>query len=245
MLEAFAGNLAFTYGTLALRAGRRWLRSDRFSLADGGVPFAFVMNMVVPLGPLPARDITEAAEAFYGGRGYQVWSLWPVDGASDAGLETLASNPVMVRPAGAHRPEPTDLEVREARDGAGIAMFERTVKAAFGFSEVVQQLPPGAVFAPGAAGDPDLRLWVGLAGGEPVATACSAVSDGYIGVYAVGTVPSARRRGYGEVMTAAALGARVDLPATLQASAMGLPVYQRMDFTEVATVERWRRPASV
>lgn len=242
MLEALAGNLSFAYGMLAQRAGRRWLTTDRLSLADGGLPFAFVMNMVVPLRPLPAREITEAAEAFYDGRGYQVWSLWPVDGATDAGLEALASNPVMVRPAGVPRPLSTTLEVLEARDGTGIAMFERTVKAAFGFSEVIQQLPPGAVIAPSAAGDPDLRFWVGLAAGEPVATAWSVVSDGYVGVYAVGTVPAARRRGYGEVMTAAALGARADLPALLQASAMGQPIYQRMGFTEVATVERWRRP---
>lgn len=131
MLEAFAGNLAFTYGTLARRAGRRWRRSDRLSLADGGVPFAFVMNMVVPLGPLPAGQITEAAEAFYGGRGYHVWSMWPIDGANGAGLEPLATNPVMIRPVGAHQPPPTDLQVVEARDAAGMAMFERTVKAAF------------------------------------------------------------------------------------------------------------------
>lgn len=77
--------------------------------------------------------------------------------------------------------------------------------------------------------------------GRPVATACGAASDGYVGVYAVATVPDARRRGYGEVMTAAALRARSDLPAMLQASPMGLPVYLRMSFTEIASVERWRR----
>ncbi|GAC1486700.1 MAG: hypothetical protein NVS1B1_02000 [Candidatus Limnocylindrales bacterium] len=243
MHEAAAGNLAFTYGTIAKRAGRRWLLSDGLSLADGGVPFAFVMNMVVPLRPMPGREIVDRAEAFYEGRGFQVWSLWPVDGAPEAGLETLATNPVMVRTATPHRTPATDLVVTEVTDDAGMAAFERTVKSAFAFSELVQLLPSGAVFAPRTWGDPDLRFWVGTLDGRPVATACGAVSDGHVGVYAVGTVPDARRRGYGQVMTAAACGARTDLPAMLQASPMGLPVYRRMGFTEVGSVERWRRPA--
>jgi GNAT superfamily N-acetyltransferase len=201
------------------------------------------MNMVVPLRPIAARDIVDRAEEFYGARGYQVWSLWPVDGAAGAGLETMAPNPVMVRPATAYQAPRTDLEVVEVGDAAGMTTFERMVKAAFAFNERVQALPPGAIFAPGAPGHPDVRFWIGGVDGTPVATAWSSVSDGYVGVYGVGTMPSARRRGYGEVMTAAALGARADIPAMLQASAMGLSLYQRMGFTEVASVERWRRPA--
>lgn len=243
MLDALARNLAFTYGLLAQRAGRRWITADGLSLADGGLPFAFVMNMVVPLRPVDARDIVDRADLFYGGRGYQVWSLWPVDNAAGAGLETMAPSPVMVRAPAAYRSPTTDLEVVEVKDAAGMTAFERVVKVAFEFSERVQALPPGAIIAPESPGHPDVRFWLGSVDGTAVATAWSSASDGYIGVYGVGTVATARRRGYGELMTLAALGARPDIPATLQASAMGLLIYRRMGFSEVASVERWRRPA--
>jgi predicted acetyltransferase len=66
-------------------------------------------------------------------------------------------------------------------------------------------------------------------------------SHGVAGIYWVGTVPDARRRGLAEIATRAAgnagfeRGMRV---AALQASAMGYPVYLRMGYETVAST-RW------
>jgi len=54
-----------------------------------------------------------------------------------------------------------------------------------------------------------------------------------IGVYAISTVPAARRHGYGEAMTARVvadgIAAGCDV-AALQASAVGRPIYERLGF---------------
>jgi GNAT superfamily N-acetyltransferase len=61
------------------------------------------------------------------------------------------------------------------------------------------------------------------------------------GIYAMATAPAARGRGYGEAITWAATLCRSDLPATLQASDMGLPVYTRMGYRTVAEFTVWDR----
>jgi hypothetical protein len=71
------------------------------------------------------------------------------------------------------------------------------------------------------------------------------VGAGFVGIYGVATPPDARGRGYGEAMTWAATLCRPDLPATLQASPMGRPVYDRMGYRTVAEFLVWeldRRP---
>jgi len=68
------------------------------------------------------------------------------------------------------------------------------------------------------------------------------VSDGFVGVYAVATTPSARGRGYGEALTWAAVASEPNLPATLQASEMGRPIYERMGFRTMASFTVWTKP---
>jgi ribosomal protein S18 acetylase RimI-like enzyme len=81
--------------------------------------------------------------------------------------------------------------------------------------------------------DSPLRLFVGYAGGEPVAAAEPFLSDGVGGVYSVATLGSHRRRGIGTAMTALAvregfeLGGRL---AVLQASPNGRSLYERLGF---------------
>jgi len=69
--------------------------------------------------------------------------------------------------------------------------------------------------------------------GAPVATATVLLAGGIAGIYDVSTVPDARRRGIGTVMTVAALQAaraRGYEIAFLQPSAMGRSVYERLRF---------------
>jgi GNAT superfamily N-acetyltransferase len=80
--------------------------------------------------------------------------------------------------------------------------------------------------------------WVAYSNGLPVAAAATTVSAGVIGVYAVGTLPVNRRRGFGEaVMRHALAQARreSDLERTvLQSSEAGFALYQRMGYQTVA-----------
>jgi predicted GNAT family acetyltransferase len=80
----------------------------------------------------------------------------------------------------------------------------------------------------------------------PVATAMRFSSHRIAGVFNVSTIPEYRRRGIGEAMTwrAAVDGlAEGCIASALQASEMGLPIYQRMGYRQVLTYQVWL-PAS-
>lgn len=71
---------------------------------------------------------------------------------------------------------------------------------------------------------------------EPVAVSSLVMTNGLAGVYAVATLPNARKRGIGTAMTLHAMaegmqrGARL---ATLQATTMGRPIYEKIGFRKV------------
>ena len=94
--------------------------------------------------------------------------------------------------------------------------------------------------------DPGVILAVAFLEGVPVAGAMAMDGAGLIGIYAVGTVESARRRGIGRAVTWAAIqaGARRwghDV-AILQSSAMGVPVYEAMGFRATHRYLELKRP---
>jgi GNAT superfamily N-acetyltransferase len=104
----------------------------------------------------------------------------------------------------------------------------------------------GAVIPRGFLVDPLIRAVVGLVDGVPVTHAFATATDGAIGLYAVGTVEDARRRGYGAAITWAAIRAGReawgDRPVILQSSELGLPVYRRMGFREICRYAIWFPP---
>jgi GNAT superfamily N-acetyltransferase len=102
------------------------------------------------------------------------------------------------------------------------------------------------LFSPSFAVDPDVRLFVGLLDGQAVGTSVAVRSGDVSGVYAVGTSPTARRRGVGTATTWAAVAAGRDWGCdtiVLQASEMGYPIYQAMGFRTVITYAQFARLA--
>jgi GNAT superfamily N-acetyltransferase len=78
-----------------------------------------------------------------------------------------------------------------------------------------------------------MHYFLGRLDGAPVATASLLLAGGIAGIYDVSTVPAARRRGIGAVMTVAALQEARALGfeiAFLQPSEMGEALYRRLGF---------------
>jgi GNAT superfamily N-acetyltransferase len=100
-------------------------------------------------------------------------------------------------------------------------------------AELAQRL-----ISPSFAADSDVRLFVGRLDGRPVGTSIAIRSRETSGVYNVGTLPSARRRGVGTALTWAAVEAGRAWgydTIVLQSSVMGLPMYSAMGFRTVAS----------
>ena len=78
--------------------------------------------------------------------------------------------------------------------------------------------------------------YIGFLAGTPVATSAMVLDSGVAGIYAVATIPEARRKGIGKIMTVIPLleakqkGYHVGI---LQASSMGYPIYKKIGFKKV------------
>lgn len=167
------------------------------------------------------------------GGDYQLWSLWPTPDLARFGFVPWSA-PLMIRDAGGQaKPVPPELDITEVADDAS-ARAASSVLVAFGTPESIT----GSLITPGLASE-TFRVWVGRVDGEPASMAAASVSHGFVGVCAVATLPEHRGRGYGEALSWAATRFRPDLPATLQASTMGRPVYERMGYRTVATFHVW------
>ncbi len=93
-----------------------------------------------------------------------------------------------------------------------------------------------SLFPPSLANDPDVLLLTARIAGRPVGTSVALRTGDVAGVYAVGTLPVARRRGVGTAASWAAVAAGRAWGCetiVLQSSEMGLSVYSSMGFRTV------------
>ena len=239
MLDRAVANCAGVYRVWAERMGKRSRLWDDVSCADLELPVALPPNIAVVLRE-PSQEEAESlphrvAEFFVARSGgpYGIWSLWPLEGLPPDPLD-LWHIPIMVQDAGGDSPvAPADLEIVEATDASTVREAAALIDESF-----EAQSEPDKVLTPDALGD-DFRTWVGRVDGRAVTTSTAYISDGYVGLYAVATTPAARGRGYGEAVTWSATLCRPELPATLQASQMGRPIYERMGYRTIAELTVW------
>jgi GNAT superfamily N-acetyltransferase len=202
-----------------------------------GLPMA-LFNGCMVVTDAPAAAVADAV-AWVRGRDvpFGVWidEEAAPDASAGAAREGLERRPepypgMAVRPLPTAPSPPAGVTVRPVQD-VGISAYYAVQEAA--------GVPPALArraIPEGFAHDPRVRVFVAELDGEPVGNAIAIRTGRVVGVYAVGTLPAARRRGVGSAATWACLEAGrawgCDV-AVLQSSAMALGLYRRMGFETV------------
>jgi ribosomal protein S18 acetylase RimI-like enzyme len=189
-------------------------------------------------------DALPALAELYARAGVRAWTVWCHDDPS-AARALAAAGPVLDgEPELMCAPlEEIDLEPRGAGECAPVDV--ETFVAA---SDAGWELPPEGSFGPGIRGGPagGMQYWIGFCEGVAAACAATLVHDGDCYVTFVSTLPALRGRGLaGEVMRAA-LRAAAEAGATttsLEATALGRPVYARLGYRALGPAQMWERRA--
>lgn len=181
----------------------------------------------------------EELEDRYARAGVRAWTVWVRPGdrevarALEAAGHALDGTPALM----AARIEEMDLEPRGALDLVADARWEevgRVNDVAYGaphFERLLQGARP-----------PGLVAYAARAGGHVAAVACVVHEDGDCGVSLVATVPEARGRGLCSELLRLALReahAAGCVTTSLEATALGQPVYERLGYRVLGRIEMW------
>lgn len=248
-LRRYLLNWASMCAATAVAVGGRKLELPAVHLADAGRHSAFTnfATLMRPLaGETAAESLAEIAEFFHFGSREQaaealLFSAWPTGDLSRFGWNLMGYPPILLLPQGASpRPDPEGLRIEEVRDLDGLYAWERVAIEGFPFEEF-DDASPGAIVSPAWLEQPNRRLWVGWEEGRAVSASATWIEYGINNVTLVATVPSARRRGYGEALTWRASLADPSLPAMLFSSDDGRPIYERMGYLPLWRMTLWYR----
>ena len=233
-------------------AGHEVLEQDGLMLTCGANHAASFNLAYLWPGHRPLEERIEAAGAYFERmrRHYLVrFRAGAVPGVEEAltvaGHERSGEDiPAMLLTSPDIPPRHASLDIACCRSEPELAAWAKAMAPGYGVSREL-----AASFTnPVRAGVIDYELYLGRAGGEPVATSGLVMTHGVAGVYLVSTLAPHRRKGYGEAMTwhavrrGLALGARF---ASLQPSPMGRALYERMGFREVGAYRTYEPRRSV
>jgi hypothetical protein len=151
----------------------------------------------------------------------------------------------MFRPAGTPLPDsPAELRIVAVADDQTAFDFEHVL--AYGYpAPQMQPVTEPTVLPPAARVAPGWHHFVGYVDDKPVTAGSGYEGDRLVRVDNIATLDEARGRGYGLAITAAATAVNVDKPATLIASDLGRPIYERLGYIALLRITYWlgmRRP---
>lgn len=164
--------------------------------------------------------------------------------ASKFGMTYFAGEPGMLlqNVPGAFPEPPETLSIKKVSTPSEMTDFFKVLRASF-------KIPMFAlkVSYPKVPDDP-VSLFVGYEANAPVGCSGLVCLNGIGGIFSVGTDPKARKRGYGEALTWAAVKESRERGCDanfLQASEMGASIYEKMGFRKVISYPQWTKKASL
>jgi GNAT superfamily N-acetyltransferase len=139
-----------------------------------------------------------------------------------------------------------DVEIRRVASRADRETWAHTFVAGYGFPP--EWSPAFADLFGGLDDHREYRGYVAFAAGRPVAASTLLLTGDVAGLYDVAVLPEMRGRGIGAAVTLAPFREARDEGchlAILHASPLGRPVYERLGFHTVCTVDHfaWKDPA--
>jgi hypothetical protein len=237
---------ANAYAALGHARGDAVADDERFGLmlSDSGSPTPFG-NIAVLRRPLRDREWEDAAHAmheFYAARAggpFMLFSAWPTPTLHDLGFGLVGHPPLMFRPPGPiSGASPEGLEIRAVKDDVALGDWERVMVEGYPVPEL-QPYTPGGIVGRGFLGAAGWHHYVGYLDGEPVATGSAFVGDSLVHVEFISALESARGRGVGRAITAAATLSAPELPAMLISSDLGRPVYDGLGYRALLRYTLW------
>ncbi len=234
---------ARSYADLATARGDRVARiDDVLTMTDAAQPLPFWNRAVVEQPVDDVGELVHALREFYGNAGppFLLDSMWPTPDLRPYGFVLMGHPPLMLRPMGAASlPDPpTELRIVPVRDEATASDQERTLVDGYPAPQLqpftgVRLLTPETVAAPG------WHHFVAYVDERPVAAGSSYRGPRLLRVENIATLGDVRGRGYGLAITAATMRVDQHKPATLVASDLGRPVYERLGFVAVSRCTYW------
>jgi hypothetical protein len=233
----------------------------RAEVVEGG-ECVEVAGLLVALTNLPAPELNEtrvirqpddpsaaleAARAVFRSRGHPFFGIEIEVGRHPrveaairaAGLKRVDAWPTMAAAIGLLPTEvvPMDVGIREAREEGDLEAVRAVEVATFGTPPKIAE----GFVGPRMLRDPRVRIFTAWIDGQPVGEASAYLLHDTVGIFGVGVVGTARRRGIGAALTLRAAHAfddRTDL-AWLQPSAMARRMYEGLGFLPVSDWEVW------
>jgi GNAT superfamily N-acetyltransferase len=132
---------------------------------------------------------------------------------------------------------PIEVEIRDVRDERDLEAVRSVEVATFGTPREIAERFVGT----GMLEDDRVRMYTAWIDGEPVGEASAYLLHDTVGIFGVGVVETARRRGIGTALTiraGMAFDDRTDL-AWLQPSGMARGMYEDLGFESVSNWEVW------
>jgi GNAT superfamily N-acetyltransferase len=233
----------------------------RADVVEGG-EFVEVDGLLVALSNLPVPELNgtrvvrepddppaalDAARAIFRSRGHPFFGIeievgrHPAveDAVRAAGLRCVEAWPAMAVsiPLLPAEDIPAGVEIRDVREDPELEAVRTVELATFGTpAEIAERFVGRRMLA-----DPRVRMFTAWIEDEPVGEASAYLLHDTVGIFGVGVVESARRRGIGAALTlraARAFGDRTDL-AWLQPSEMARRMYEGQGFRRVSDWEVW------
>ncbi len=254
VVEAMAANNAGFVGMFDNAGGVEFVREGGGAGFMTGIQFPLFNGVTETILSEEEADLMNARVMgrFKEKKMPMIWSITPLSRPKDLGQRLKAYGLQHAVDSPSMAVDIEDLpEIIEAQDGFSIERVADSAalqtwcdilgtifrfpafvgEALFNFMAVLGHEPEAAV-----------RNYIGRADGKAVAVSTLLMSGGVAGIYNVGTIAEARRRGFGRALTLMPLleardsGYRIGV---LQSTEMGRSLYSRLGFKEYCTFSRY------